>query len=84
MDEIQPGEIWWADLPKPRRSEPGFRRPVLVVQADSFNRSGFQTALIAVVTRQLELAGLHLVIPCRALLGPPRDSVVEMVSQLPL
>ena len=31
------GEVWWADLPQPRRSEPGYRRPVLVVQADSFN-----------------------------------------------
>jgi mRNA interferase MazF len=39
MDDIQRGEIWWADLPELRRSEPGFRRPVLVVQADSFNRS---------------------------------------------
>jgi mRNA interferase MazF len=39
MDDIQRGEIWWADLPEHRRSEAGFRRPVLVVQADSFNRS---------------------------------------------
>ena len=33
------GEIWWADLGVPFGSEPGFRRPVPVVQADSFNRS---------------------------------------------
>ena len=33
MDDIHRGEIWWADLPEPRRSELGFRRPVLVVQA---------------------------------------------------
>lgn len=56
MDGIQRGEIWWADLPEPRRSEPGYRRPVLVVQADSFNRSHIQTAIVAVVTGNLELA----------------------------
>ena len=49
-------EIWWADLPEPRRSEPGYRRPVLVVQADSFNRSRIQTAIVAAITGNLELA----------------------------
>lgn len=34
------GEIWCADLPVPVRSEPGYRRPFLVVQGDDFNRSG--------------------------------------------
>jgi mRNA interferase MazF len=55
MDEIQRGEIWWADLPEPRRSEPRlvpigrrYRRPVLVVQADSFSRSRIQTIIVAV------------------------------------
>ena len=82
MDEIQRGEIWWADLPEPRRSEPGFRRPVLVVQADSFNRSRIQTAIVAVVTGNLELAGLpgNVLLPARSS-GLPRDSVVN-VSQL--
>jgi mRNA interferase MazF len=42
MSEIQRGEIWWADLPQPRRSEPGYRRSVLVVQADSFNSAEFR------------------------------------------
>ena len=56
MDEIQRGEIWWADLPEPRRSEPGYRRPVLVVQADSFNRSRIQTVIVAVITSNIELA----------------------------
>ena len=56
MDDIQRGEIWWADLPGPRRSEPDYRRPVLVVQADSFNRSLIQTAIVAVITSNLEMA----------------------------
>lgn len=57
MDEIQRGEIWWADLPEPRRSEPGYRRPVLVVQADSFNRSRIQTAIVAVITGNFGTCG---------------------------
>jgi mRNA interferase MazF len=82
MDEIQRGEIWWADLPEPRRSEPGSRRPVLVVQADAFNRSRIQTAIVAVITSNLELADVpgNVLLPARST-GLPRDSVVN-VSQL--
>ena len=82
MDEIQRGEIWWADLPEPRRSEPGRRRPVLVVQADSFNRSRIQTVIVAVITSNLELADApgNVLLPARST-GLPRDSVVH-VSQL--
>jgi mRNA interferase MazF len=50
------GEIWWASLPGPRGSEPGYRRPVVVVQADSFNRSRIQTVIVAAVTSNLRLA----------------------------
>ncbi|MGD0049175.1 MAG: type II toxin-antitoxin system PemK/MazF family toxin [Bryobacteraceae bacterium] len=79
---MQRGDIWWADLPEPRRSEPGFRRPVLVVQADSFNRSRIQTAIVAVITSNVELAEApgNVLLPAR-LVGLPRDSVVN-VSQL--
>jgi mRNA interferase MazF len=80
--EIQRGEIWWADLPEPRRSEPGYRRPVLVVQADSFNRSLIQTVIVAVITSHLELAEApgNVLLPARST-GLPRDSVAN-VSQL--
>ena len=50
------GEIWWASLPHPRRSEPGHRRPVLVVQSDAFNRSRIQTVVVATITSNLRLA----------------------------
>lgn len=50
------GEIWWADLGVPFGSEPGFRRPVLVVQADSFNRSRIGTILCVPFTTNLKLA----------------------------
>lgn len=76
------GEIWWADLPEPRRSEPGFRRPVLVIQAGSFNRSCIQTVIVAVISGNLLLAEApgNVFLPARAT-GLPRDSVVN-VSQL--
>ena len=85
MGEIQRGEIWWADLPAPRRSEPGYRRPVLVVQANSFNRSRIQTILVAVVTGNLELAAApgNVLLPARSS-GLPRDSVVNVSQVLTL
>ena len=44
------GEIWWARLPKPSGSKPSKRRPVLIIQNDSFNRSKINTVICAVVT----------------------------------
>lgn len=72
----------WADLDDPRGSGPGFRRPVLVVQSDAFNRSRVQTVLVVVLTSNLRL----LDAPGNVLLeavesGLPRDSVVN-VSQV--
>jgi mRNA interferase MazF len=82
VGDIQRGEIWWADLPASRLSEPVYRRLVLVVQADSFNRSRIQTAIVAVITSNLELADVpgNVLLPARST-GLPRDSVVN-VSQL--
>jgi len=54
---IQRGEIWWAELPEPTASEPGYRRPVLVVQSDDFNRSRIATAIVVVTTSNLKLTG---------------------------
>lgn len=50
------GELWWASLPEPTDSGPGFRRPVLVVQANPFNESRIATVVVAVVTSNLALA----------------------------
>ena len=52
------GEIWWASLPNPRGSKPGKNRPVLIIQADSFNRSGINTIICAIITSNTELAAL--------------------------
>ena len=50
------GEIWWASLPAPTGSGPGFRRPVVVVQSNPFNQSRIATAIVAIVTSNLALA----------------------------
>lgn len=79
---MQRGEIWWAALPEPAGSGPGYRRPVLIVQADDFNRSRISTVVVAVVTSNVSLAeapGNVLVRARRT--GLPKDSVVN-VSQL--
>lgn len=50
------GEVWWAILPAPAGSGPGFRRPVLIIQANPYNQSRIATAIVAVVTSNLSLA----------------------------
>ena len=54
--KIQRGELWWAGLAAPRKSEPGYRRPVLVVQSDDFNRSKIATVVVATVSTNMALA----------------------------
>jgi mRNA interferase MazF len=53
---VKRGEIWWATLPPPSGSGPGFRRPVLLIQSDPFNESRISTAIVAVITSNLALA----------------------------
>jgi mRNA interferase MazF len=50
------GEIWWADLGLPFGSEPGFKRPVVVIQDDSFNKSKIKTIIVASITTNINLA----------------------------
>jgi mRNA interferase MazF len=83
--EIQRGEIWWADLPEPCHSEPGFRRPVLVIQADSFNRSQIHTVIVAVITTNLRLANAPgNVALSKRISRLPKDSVVNVSQVLTL
>jgi len=50
------GDIWWANLPPPSGSGPGYRRPVLVIQSNAFNESKISTVLVAVITSNLALS----------------------------
>jgi mRNA interferase MazF len=79
---IERGEIWWADLPEPEASGPGFRRPVLVIQSDGFNRSRIATVIILVISSNLRLANApgNVLLP-RRLTGLGKDSIAN-VSQV--
>lgn len=76
------GDVWWADLPEPAGSAPGYRRPVLVVQSDAFNRSRLATVTVVALTGNLRLldAPGNVLISSRVS-GLPRDSVAN-VSQV--
>lgn len=79
---IQRGDVWWVELDEPHGSAPGYRRPVLVVQSDAFNRSRIGTVVALTLTSNLRLADApgNVLVPRRAS-GLPRDSVVN-VSQI--
>lgn len=79
---IAQGEVWWADLPKPSGSGPGFRRPVVVVQGDALNRSRIATVVCVPLTTNLKWAEApgNLLLSSD-LTGLPKDSVAN-VSQL--
>ncbi len=50
------GEIWWANLPDPAGSEPGYRRPELVISSDSFNASQIRAVVAVAFASNLRLA----------------------------
>lgn len=79
---IERGQIWWASLRRPRGSEPGFRRPVLVVQSDEFNRSRINTVIVVPLTSNMRLASAPGNVALgRRETGLPKSSVAN-VSQV--
>jgi len=76
------GEIWWANLPDPLGSEPGYRRPILIVQDDIFTQSRISTVIVVIITSNTQLAQApgNVLLP-REATGLPRDSVAN-VSQI--
>lgn len=76
------GDVCWADLGEPTGSEPGFRRPVVVVQCDAFNRSRIATVVCVPLTSNVRWAGAPgNVLLEAATTGLPKDSVAN-VSQI--
>jgi len=76
------GEIWWANLPDPLGSEPGYRRPILIVQDDIFTQSRISTVIVVIITSNTQLAQApgNVLLP-REATGLLRDSVAN-VSQI--
>ena len=79
---ISQGEVWWADIPGPTGSGPGFRRPVVIVQGDALNRSRLATVVCVPLTSNLRWADApgNVLLPAKAT-ALPKDSVAN-VSQI--
>jgi mRNA interferase MazF len=76
------GEIWWVDYGIPYGSEPGYRRPVIVIQHDLFNNSKINTTIVVPLSTNLLLAD----VPGNIFIGKKdsqltKDSVI-LVSQI--
>ncbi len=82
---IERGGIYWADLGDPQGSRPAKRRPVLVISADAYNRSGLATVLAAVISSNTNLAAMpgNVFLPATAT-GLTRDSVVNVTALVTL
>ncbi|MBK9714626.1 MAG: type II toxin-antitoxin system PemK/MazF family toxin [Kouleothrix sp.] len=79
---MQRGEIWWADLPEPTGATPGYRRPVLLIQADAFLQSRIATVIAVIITSNLRIATAPGNVFLRATeSGLAKDSVIN-VSQI--
>ena len=79
---IKRGQIWWAELPEPVGSGTGYRRPLLIIQSNDFNKSKINTIIAAVITSNIRLSAA----PGNILLSTqksklPKESVIN-VSQL--
>jgi len=75
---ISQGEVWWADLPAPVGSGPGFRRPVIVIQSDAFNRSRIATVVCVPLTTNMRWADVPGNVLLRAeTTNLPEDSVAN-------
>jgi len=79
---VERGQVWWADLGEPDGSEPGYNRPVLIVQSDAFNRSRLHTVVAVVLSTNVHLldAPGNVLLPAKTT-GLPKDSVAN-VSQV--
>jgi mRNA interferase MazF len=82
---IRRGDIYWVDLGDPAGSRPAKRRPVLVVQAASYNASRLATVVALVVTSHTGLAAMpgNVFLPAVAT-GLPRDSVANVTALVTL
>jgi mRNA interferase MazF len=78
---ISQGDIWWAALPEPVGSEPGFDRPVVIVQGDTFNRSQIATVVVVPLTKTTRLAAMPgNVLFTSSQTGLPKDSVANVTQ----
>ena len=75
------GDVHWCDLGEPSGSAPAKRRPVVILQADDYNRSRIATTIVAVLTSNTALAAMpgNVFLPALAT-GLSKDSVVNVTA----
>ena len=79
------GEIWWASLPSPPGSGPGYRRPVILIQVNEFTESRIRTVVVIAITSNLKLAAAPGNVLChKRETGLPKDSVANVSQVLTL
>jgi mRNA interferase MazF len=78
---VRQGDIFWIELPEPRGSEPGYRRPYVIVQNNAFNSSPINTTVACALTTNLRLAKAPgNVLLKRGESGIPRTSVINITQ----
>lgn len=75
---IEQGDVVWVDLPSPRGSEPGYKRPAVVVQSNALNRSRLRTVVCVPLTTNIRWADApaNVLLPSEVT-GLPQDSVAQ-------
>jgi len=83
MGVVTRAEVWWIDFGVPVGSEPGYRRPALIVSSDRFNRSRLATVIVSAITSNTRLAQApgNVALPIGAG-GLEKDSVVNVSQTL--
>lgn len=78
---VNRGDVHWCDFGEPSGRAPAKRRPVLVIQADEYNRSRLATTIVAVLTSNTTLAAMpgNVFLPSTTT-GLSKDSVVNVTA----
>jgi len=79
---LRRGQVWWVDLGVPRGSSPGYKRPVVVIQADLFNKTEVGSVIVAIATTTKRLGSMPGNVSVSRGVGGLREDSVINVTQL--
>ena len=75
------GQIWWTGMGEPSGSEPGYRRPAIIVSTNRLNESTISTVILAFLTTSARRERDRGVIEIAARgTGLPKDSFVNLTQ----
>ncbi|MBX7061371.1 MAG: type II toxin-antitoxin system PemK/MazF family toxin [Pyrinomonadaceae bacterium] len=79
---IRRGQVWRADLGMPRGASPGYERPVVVIQSDTFNKTNIDSVIVAAATTNLRLGVMPGNVRVASGIGGLREDSVVNITQL--